>query len=41
MAKGQQEEAVRSLLGPQGGLTHLQADLVRLALPIAAFGSGQ
>lgn len=31
MAKGQREEAVRSLLGPQGGLTHLRADLVRLA----------
>ena len=31
MAKGEQEEMVRSLLGPRGGLPHLRGDLVRLA----------
>ena len=31
MARGAQEEAVRSLLGPRGGLPHLRGDLVKLA----------
>jgi hypothetical protein len=31
MEQGRQEEAVRALLGPRGGLPHLRTDLVKLA----------